>query len=392
MKIRKLQMEDWLADHQLVEYNLAESGFLDFSVGELLALCGENIANLENISLMNPDTLGSIALRREIVKCYQAAAVENVMVSVGVTEALFALFNVILEPGDEVIVEYPEFQTLYELPAAIGCEIKFLYLAKENGFIPEPGKIRELITPKTKLIIINTPHNPTGSEADASTIREIGKIARENDIYLLFDEHYKFLPLEQGTRQYTSGFDICREFHDKVAAVGSITKCFGLNGLRVGWLLAGPDLIGQCKEFKHYLTHVTPPISDYLAVVALKNKEKLTGYVKRIILRNLELLNAFMGRNHHRFEYIQPRGGLVCFPKLKDQPEATSFCRELLEKHHISLLPGETFGIKEHFRLNFGINPGKFEEALQLMGSPGIYPPPPGGAAGGKCTGGTVNE
>jgi aspartate/methionine/tyrosine aminotransferase len=369
MKIRKLKMEDWLADYQFVEYNLAESGFLDFSVGEFLSLCDENIANLESIGLINPDTLGSIALRREIVKCYRAAAVENVMVSVGVTEALFALFNVILEPGDEVIVEYPEFQTLFALPSAIGCEIKFLYLAKENGFIPEPGKIKDLITPKTKLIIINNPHNPTGSEVAPETIRVIGEIARENDIYLLFDEHYKFLPLEPGTRQYTSGFDICREIHDKVAAVGSITKCFGLNGLRVGWLLAAPDLIGKTREFKHYLSHVTPPINDYLALVALKNKEKLIGYVKGIILRNLGLLNDFMERNQHRFEYQPPRGGLVCFPKIKDQPEATSFCRQMLEKHRISLLPGEAFGMKEYFRLNIGIKPGKFEKALQLMDS-----------------------
>jgi len=369
MKIRKLQMEDWLADHQHVEYNLAESGFLDFSLGHFLSLCGENLANLENISLMNPDTLGSITLRQEILNCYQTATVENVMVSVGVTEALFALFNVILDPQDEVIVEYPEFQTLFELPAAIGCEIKFLHLSKENRFIPEPGKIRELINPKTKLIIINTPHNPTGSELELDTIREIGEIAMENDIYLLFDEHYKFLPLEEGTRQYISGFDICREFHDKTMAVGSITKCFGLNGLRVGWLLAGQKVIRECKEFKHYLTHVTPPISDYLAVVALKNKEMLTMYVKGIILRNLELLNAFMERNRHRFEYIPPRGGLVCFPKLKDKPEATSFCRELLETFQISLLPGEAFGMKEHFRLNFGIEPGKFEKALLLMDS-----------------------
>jgi aspartate/methionine/tyrosine aminotransferase len=252
MKIRKLLMEDWLADHQLVEYNLAESGFVDFTLGEFLALCGEKPANLESISLMNPDTRGSGTLRQEILHCYQTAALENVLVTVGVTEALFALFNVILEPGDEVIVEYPEFQTLFELPAALGCEIKFVTLAKENGFVPEPRKIKELISPKTKLIIINNPHNPTGSVTDAQTIREIGEIAGENNIYLLFDEHYKFLPLIGGTGQLTSGYDICKGIHSKIAAVGSVTKCFGLNGLRVGWLLAGAGLIEECREFKQH--------------------------------------------------------------------------------------------------------------------------------------------
>ncbi|MDQ1354392.1 MAG: hypothetical protein QG657_4701, partial [Acidobacteriota bacterium] len=124
MKIKKLLMEDWLADYQFVEYNLAESGFVDFSLGELLAYCDENPTSLEKISLINPDTRGSTGLRREIRQCYQTAAIENILVTVGVTEALFTFFNTILEPGDEVIVEFPEFQTLYELPAALGCEIK----------------------------------------------------------------------------------------------------------------------------------------------------------------------------------------------------------------------------------------------------------------------------
>lgn len=369
MKIGKLLMEDWLADNQFVEYNLAESGFVDFSLGEFLTLCGTNPACLENISLMNPDTRGSLELRREIVKCYLTAGLENVLVTVGVTEALFAFFNVILEPGDEVIVEFPEFQTLYELPAALGCNIKYVYLSKENEFIPLPGKIREVITPKTRLIIINNPHNPTGSLANAEVLREIGEIARGNDIFLLFDEHYKFLSLSRGIDEVTSGFDICSGFHSKVAATGSITKCFGLNGLRVGWLLAEPSIIENCREFKHYLTHVTPPLCDYLAYVALKNKKKLIHHVKKSILKNLELLNCFMKRNSHKFEYLEPKGGLVCFPRLIDQSDGSTFCRTLIKKHQVSLLPGETFGMKEYFRLNIGIKSDKFEEALHLMES-----------------------
>jgi len=367
MKIQKLHMEDWLADNQSVEYNLAESGFQDFSLGEFLGLCNENIAGLGGIDMMNPDTRGSLGLRREILKCYTNAALENILVTVGVTEALFAFFNVILGPGDEVIVEYPEFQTLYELPRAIGCDIKFLELSDENGFVPRARNIRSLITPKTKLIIINNPHNPSGSVLTDEQIREIGEIAKENNAYVLFDEHYKFLPLEEGTGQLTSGFDICTPFYNNVAAVGSVTKCFGLNGLRVGWLLADPGVIEECREFKHYLTHVTPPVCDYLAETALRHKDIVIGYVKRNILKNVELLNDFMERHRDRFEYLPPRGGLVCFPKIKDRPESTSFCKELLKTRGISLLPGESFGMDRYFRLNFGIMSETFAAALRLM-------------------------
>lgn len=367
MKIKKLLMEDWLADYQFVKFNLAESGFVDFSLGEFMTLCEANPVDLAGINLANPDTHGSPGLRREIVKCYQHAGVENVLVTVGVTEALFTFFNTILEPGDEVIVEFPEFQTLYELPAALGCEIKYLNLAKENGFLPGPDKIRQLITKRTKLIIINNPHNPSGSLLNEDAIQEIGQIARENNCYLLFDEHYKFLPLTEGTGQLTSGFDICRSFHNKTAAVGSITKCFGLNGLRVGWLLADTQIIEECREFKHYLTHVTPPVCDYLAELALKNKEKLILYVKSQILKNVALLNRYMEKHAHRFEYLEPKGGLVCFPRLKDQANAGPFCREVLARYQVSLLPGESFGMPPYFRLNFGIKADKFAAALSFL-------------------------
>ena len=367
MKIKKLLMEDWLADYQFIKYNLAESGFVDFSLGEFMALCNTDPSDLAGISLMNPDTHGSMGLRREIVKCYQHAEIENILVTVGVTESLFTFFNTILEPGDEVIVEFPEFQTLYELPAALGCQIKYLHLSRENRFRPGSAQIRQLISPRTKLIIINNPHNPSGSLIDVETIKDIGQIALENNCYLLFDEHYKFLPLTEGTEQLTSGFDICRGFHKKVAAVGSITKCFGLNGLRVGWLLADAQVIEECREYKHYLTHVTPPLCDYLAEMALKNKDVLLGYVKDNILKNVRLLNDFMARHEHMFEYLAPKGGLVCFPRLKNQPDALPFCRQMLEKYQVSLLPGQSFGMPAHFRLNFGIQADKFASALRCL-------------------------
>lgn len=360
-------MEDWLADNQYVTLNLAESGFVDFTLGEFLNVCTEDIKNLEKISLINPDTRGSTELREEILTCYEENNIEKVLVTVGVSEALFAFFNVMLNPGDEVIVEFPEFQTLYELPAAVGCKIKFLQLEEENRFIPEPGKINELITKKTKLIIINTPHNPTGAIVPERIIKKICEIAKANGVFLLFDEHYKFLPLTQGTSQIKSGYDICKDLYDRVAAVGSITKAFGLNGLRVGWLLSNRKTIEACREFKHYTTHVTPPINDYLALTALKNKERLIQYVKRNILENIKRLNELMEKKRDCYKYIEPKGGLVCFPRLINETDSSPFCRKLLEKHDLSLLPGSAFGMKPYFRLNFGLKSGIFSEALKRL-------------------------
>lgn len=367
MRIENLVMEDWLADNQFVKYNLAESGATDLSLGELLDICGEDIENLKPLSLINPDTMGSIELRKEISKCYKKVDVDNVLVTCGMSEALFSFFNVILNPGDEVIAEFPGFQPLYQVPASIGCKIRFLDLLECENYIPEPKKIEKLVTKKTKLIIINNPHNPTGSTADKRKIEEIAEIAREIDAYLLFDEHYKFLPLVEGTDLLPSGFDICKTLHKKVAATGSITKCFGVNGLRVGWLISNPDLLDECRSYKDYLTHVTPPINDYLAMISLKNKNRLIRLKKKSILENLNRLNRFMSKNSNFLEYIPPTGGVVCFPKLKSNGNSKYFCRGLLEKYDLSLLPGFAFDASPYFRLNFGVESKHFGEALELV-------------------------
>jgi aspartate/methionine/tyrosine aminotransferase len=369
MKINKLLMEDWLADNQLVKYNMSESGYADFILNDILNLCNEDINNLKEINLMNPDTRGSIELRNEIVACYENVKPENVLVTTGVTEALFSFFNSILEAGDEVIVEYPEFQTLSELPRAIGCDIKYLELKQESNYLPCLKTLESMISSKTKLIIINSPHNPTGSTLDEETIKDLSRLAKKHDVYILFDEHYKFLPLQPGTELLKSGFDICYNIHKKVAATGSITKCFGANGLRIGWLISDDEIIEECREYKHYLTHVTSPISDYLATVMLKNKDKIISHVKNHILKNVKTLNIFMEKYNNIFEYVEPKGGLVAFPKIKGSKNSDRFCNELLTKKNVSLLPGAVFRENQHFRISLGIESDKFKEAIDLIGS-----------------------
>ncbi len=367
MKIEKLQMEDWLMNNQFAAYNLAESGTEDFLLGDFLETCNEPIGNLNHISLMNPDTRGSLPLRTGIQKCYENVELENILVTTGMTEALFAFFNTILEPGDEVIVPFPAFQTLHQLPRSIGCLVKFFNVLQCEQYIPDPGGIEKLISAKTKLIIINSPHNPTGAVIPPGIIKEIAGIAADHQIHLLFDEHYKFLPLEGGVRLIPSGFDICRGINPNVSAAGSITKCFGLNGLRVGWLIANPGIVNKCRDYKDYLTHVTPPIDDYLALVSLKNRAKLIKIKKQNILTNLVRLNTFMDKNQDAFLYVKPTGGVVCFPKLKLKMAADIFCRRLLADYNVSLLPGNVFSAGEYFRLNFAVGTETFKKALLFI-------------------------
>ncbi len=144
-------------------------------------------------------------------------------------------------------------------------------------------------------------------------------------------------------------------------------KCFGIVGTRIGWLIGGTEMLSKCRDYKDYLTHTIPDITDYIAYLSLKNKDRIIINKKQDILPNLVALNKFMLRNKDTFEYSSPTGGVVCFPKLKNGINSRELCKNLLESHHVSLLPGFAFEMEDHVRINFGIDSKKFFNALELV-------------------------
>lgn len=367
MKMQRYYMEDWLNDSRDVAFNLSASGCQDFYLHEFLNLCQVDLQTLPPIFLGDNDTRGSLRLREAICASYEHVRLEDVLVTNGSSEALFVFSNELLEPGDEVVIPFPAFQCLYQIPIAIGCQVKFLPLLECAQWKLDIEKLAELVTPNTKLIIINTPHNPIGWTLMPEELRQIAMIARQHDCYLLFDEHYRYLPLTPGNQLIPSGYDLCRPIHARTYATGSMIKCFGIVGLRIGWLIGDPAFLAKCRDYKDYLTHTTPAITDYLAYLALKNQAALIAFHKARILQNLAALNAFMRHNADLFEYVEPTGGIVCFPKLRQGRDATSFCEGVWQQCQVSLLPGFAFEVPGHFRLNFGIDPEKFERALELI-------------------------
>lgn len=366
MKVKRFFMEDWLIDSKKVKYNLAESGCQDLLLKELLHLCGLDTAALENVFLGDNVPWGSNSLREEICRSYTTVSPQQLMVANGTSEALFAFFNTFLEPGDEVIVPFPAFQSLYQVPVSIGCRVKFLELKEEDDWKINFHALENLMTPRTKLIIINTPHNPFGWTLSESEIEQILSIAESHHAHLLFDEHYRYLPLQAGTDLIPSGYDIChKRGYKQVSATGSMIKCFGIVGIRIGWLIGEPKILRECIDYKDYLTHTIPHLTDTLAYLALKNKEKIIAHKKKDILANLDLLDQFILNNSHCLKWIRPTGGVVCFPQWNGNISADAFCQQTYLSQGVSLLPGNTFETENYFRMNFGIDRHLFSEALK---------------------------
>jgi len=367
MKIKRYHMEDWLNQSGATPFNLSASGARDFYLKDFLSICQGNFNGFNDLFLGDNSTMGTLKLREEICKSYRHVPVDEVMVTNGSSEALFTFFNELLDEGDEVVIPFPAFQCLYQIPISIGCNVKYLHLTECKNRRLDFNRLENLVTPNTRLIIINNPHNPFGWTLYREELQRIGEIAQKNNSFLLFDEHYRYLPLEPGTHLIPSGYDICRKFHAKTYATGSMIKCFGIVGIRIGWLLGEPAFLSRCRDYKNYLTHTIPSLTDHIAYVALKNKENIIRAQKTHILTNLCLLNDFMKKSEDYFEYVQPTGGVVCFPQLKNGMDSKAFCKILLEEYKVSLLPGFAFEVDGYFRLNFGVNSEIFKGALEQI-------------------------
>lgn len=360
MRIAVHQIEPWLIKHQFVRFNLGESGMVNQSVGELLEAAGSSVAELSGVMLHNYDTRGSLALREAIAALYDGVKPENVLVTTGTSEALMLYYLVRQEAGKNVVIPTPAFQSLDEIPRYLGYEVRELALRPEAEFRMDLDALAGLIDANTASVVVNNPQNPTGTRLTADEERRLFALAKKTGVELLADEHYRFVPygeeeLIPSLYRPDSG----------VVAVGSMIKCFGCVGLRVGWLLGPAELLDACRDLKDYTTHTVSGLCDEIATRALVGWRKIMPRYRGWLAENLQALTGFMERHHELFGWVPPQGGLVCFPFLKDPSiRSSDFALRLVEQTEVFLLPGETFNRPGHFRVGLGLEPQEFREAL----------------------------
>lgn len=361
MEIKVFKMESWLRDNQFIEFNLGQSGIEDVTVGELLKMLNVSMKGLGELSLGDNDTLGTVELRKIISSFYDNVSIDNIMVTSGSSEALLVYFMVKYKPGSNIVVLAPAFQSLSDMPRYLGYEVRNLNLKKENNFRINMDELKLLIDENTRILVLNNPHNPTGMRLTLEEIAQIKEILADTDVEVLADEHYRFLPHtdEKIIPSLTSQFD-------KVSAVGSMIKCFGCVGLRMGWLIADHKLIESCRDLKDYTTHTICSINDYLSQKVLQKSNELSSKYKSWILENKECFQSFVDKNSTIINWIPPEAGIVAFPYfVNPNIKAQEVLTDLIDKKNVFLLPGETFEVNSHFRICLGKEPEHFRRAME---------------------------
>ena len=354
MRIAEFALERYFARWEFVaEHLLCASDIQGVPMADLLALADEQARALwDGLALGYTESTGHPLLRREIAGLYESIEPDEVLTFAGAQEAVFCLVNVLVGPGDHVVATWPGYQSLYEVARAAGADVTLHELHESAGWALDLDLLRRQLTPATRLIVVNLPHNPTGMLPDRATFDGLIAIAAEAGAHLLVDEVYRGLEFDEADR-LPSGADAL----PRGISLGVMSKAFAMAGLRIGWLASHDrDLLARVATFKDYTTICSSAPSEILSIIGLRARERILGRSRGIVAANMELVDAFFDEWSDRFAWVRPRAGSIGFPRLTvPGVRIDDFAADLVEAEGVLLLPGSQFGHPgNHFRLGFG--------------------------------------
>ncbi len=361
MKVDTFLVEQFMNKHeQHVELNLAETCVDPFTLEEFLTLMDREdfFDKFKKKQLTYGYIEGSPELRKGIAKQYRTMRDDNILVCGGAIGANFLAFYSLVDPGDTVISILPSYQQLYSTARSFGANVKLLKLKWEDQWLPDLRELMKLVDNKTKLIVINNPHNPTGALIDESLLKRICQIADNVGAYLLCDETYYGLFYAEKDR-VPSAVDL----YDKAIVTGSFSKGISLTGLRLGWIAAKEQIIKECMVHRDYTTISNGMIDDALAALAMKNLDRIYERNMKLLKINLEILTKWV-ENEPLIDWIPPKAASVAFLKQHTDMSSEKLCIKLINEKSTFLVPGECFEMEGFLRIGFGNKTEVLKEGL----------------------------
>lgn len=359
MQLQPFLLDRWLSTHSGVTFNLGGSTGPHWTMRELLDLAGEDgRQHLLESRLVYGPAHGAASLREEIA-AMQGVPVEHVLVLAGGSEALLHLFFHAAEPAANVVVPFPGFPPYHAVPESLGMEVRTYHLRRENRYRVDLDEVRALLDVNTKLLLVNSPHNPTGAALSDDELDALHHLTAERDIQFVCDE--VFHPIYHG-RNTASAARLPR-----ATVIGDLSKAFSLSGLRVGWIVE-PDARRRAEYLnaREYFSISNTTAGEFLAAVAVRHRDTIFGRTFEVATANLRELDRVMDGHRGVLEWIRPAGGMTAFIRLVDGADARGLCEAALGRD-VLLTPGDCFGVPDHFRLGFGVGREWFPHAMERL-------------------------
>ena len=367
MKIEPFALERWLTAHELhVEYDIAESGIYPLTARDLLGLLPEPersdaLQRLLDLRLGYSEATGTLRLRSLLAQTYERCGPENILVTTGAIEANFLLFNVLLSPGDHVVAPYPAYQQLYSVPRALGCEVSLWRIGDDSSFHFDLDELERLLRPETRLVVINSPHNPTGAMLTPGEVQRVYDLADSVGARVMSDEAYRWLAVPGGFEPPPPMYDL----GPAGISVGTFSKPFGLPGLRIGWMAAPAEITAECWAMRDYVSLSPGKLNDALAVLALEHREQILQRNAAIIEANLATANRWVAEHAGLLSWTPPRGGLLALLRYNLDISSLDLANKLAEDYGVMLAPGSAFGFEHYLRIGIGQDPPVFAAGLE---------------------------
>ena len=362
MRLKPFLLDTWLDQYEHdIEFNLAASTGPSWTVNDILSLADDETRHrFLNHKLVYGRPAGADTLREAIAEM-QHVPVESVQIVTGASEALVALMWLAAEPGANVIIPQPGFTTFSALPESLGLETRFYQVRRENGFRIDPDGIKRLADSNTKLILVNSPHNPTGATISDEAMEALHNFTAERRIQLVSDEVYH--PIYHGRPTKSAA----RLPHATVIA--DLSKAFSIAGVRTGWMIEhDTKRRQQYWNARAYFSICNSTTGEILSEIAIRKRDVVLGRTQEFASRNLKLLESFMADHRDVLGWIPPQGGMTAFPWLVSGEQERPFCQAATERG-ILLAPGDCFDAPSHFRLGFAAAGDNFSNALDRFGS-----------------------
>ncbi len=353
----RIPLFEWLSSNaEKTTYPLAYSNITGVSYEEYLRLTGFSLPANFDLGVDHPH--GYHELQKALAGIYQCSPV-NIVTSSGGTEANYLVFSSLLSPGDEVIVEQPGYGPLWLTPQTLGARVVPWPRRLEQQFALDLDTLPRLLSKKTKLIVVTNLHNPSGVLIPRQTLQRVADLAALHNVFLLVDEIF----LDGAPTPQPSAFGL-----PNTIVTSSMSKIYGLGGLRTGWIIAPEHVAYQCQSVKSHTTGASSGLSEALNASALLSaRGALLERFRARTTENKSFLKSWMAANPDLMTWVEPFGGTICFPRYSADVPSLRLCTELLDSSRVLLAPGEYFFLDRHVRLGFGIDPTLLRQGMKLL-------------------------
>jgi aspartate/methionine/tyrosine aminotransferase len=363
LKLEPFEMERMQSTWEnRVAHNLSESGVHPMTVEEVLATPEERAALLRE-PLVYIQSNGTEELRSAVARLHPGATADSVTVTNGTAEANFIAAWRLVEPGDEVVLILPNYMQLWGIVRAFGATVVPARLREETCWRLDADELHRVVGPRTRLIAVCNPNNPTGAILSEAERKEIVAAAGRHGAWILADEVYR--GAERDGKETATLWGA----YDRLLVTGGLSKAYGLPGLRIGWVVGPPSTVGELWGRKDYITISPGALSDRLARAALRPevRARILARTRGILAANYPVLEEWLARRGDLFRLVPPRAGAIAYLRYAWRVNSTELVTRLREEQGVLIVPGDHFGMDGFLRVGFGNEPQDLRAGLQRI-------------------------